>query len=426
MNHWFLKLRLELPALFLGAAVALLIPGGASGQYFGGTLRVVNNSPEPLNVTVDGRLLGVAGPQRTSLFGNVGTGYKSITLATFQGQVRSVGRFFLPFGGTTTWTVGGVVYAPAPPAHPPGDYHPPHEHPHRHPHAVSTHHHHDHRHPHPTGLYHHHPYTTATVYGGTVQVFNRFPVPARIFIGSRGYGVVWPARSAIYYNVPAGIRTLRAVHHSLPDQVLAEQNVNVVAGSRAYVNLVPQFGVIRLVNSRAEPVEVSIDNAPPILLQPSQSFDVPSVLPGTRTLLARVAGQEIQTAQVPIYPGQVYTWSIRPSVGTIRVVSRSPEPLNLILDGAPMGPLAPMQERYLTDLQAGGHKLVATDASGQPRNTADMTVGAGETRMWVIEPAGPPHEPHPHPHPHPHASSPHHHHDHPHPHAPAGDHHHPY
>jgi len=110
----------------------------------------------------------------------------------------------------------------------------------------------------------------------------------------------------------------------------------------------------------------------------------------------------------------------------VRVVNRTPEVLNVLVDGAARGTVAPGQEMFLPQIPAGVRKLLAMNGDGQVRGSMDLTLGPGETRMWTVESGIPGHEDHPHPHAHPHAPSPHHHHDHPHPHNPGLDHHHPF
>jgi hypothetical protein len=374
---WLLGLvRLALVLGMVGAVSGITAQSAA--QTYAGTLRVTNNTAETLNVNVDGQMIGLVTPGQIGIFNYVPAGYKSIVLTNQLGQVRSNGRFFLAINGTYTWTVGASAYAIAPV-------------------AVPT---------------------------GSLQVYNRFLVPANIFLGQRPRGTIFPGQTAVFYNLRVGTRVLRAT--SLEGAELYQQVVNIVPGSRTYVNLTPQVGFIRVVNSRPEPVEILLDGAPvPFLLQPGRTASIPNVRPGTRNLVARVGGMEVQAVLAPVYAGQTYTWYVRAPTGAIRVVNRTAEVLTLNMDGNLQGTIGPGQERILPDVPVGIHKLFATDSQGMMRSPVDLQVAQGETRLWSLD-LEPPHEAHPHPHAHPHARSPHHHHDHPHPHPSGFDHHHPY
>jgi hypothetical protein len=366
----------------VGLLLCLAVPSVGSAQIFGGTIRIANNSPEQLNVNVDGAVLGVALPGQIAQFANIPAGYKSILLTNTVGQLRSSGRFFLGANSFYTWTVSAPVVAV--------------------------------------------PVVTPIFVGGTVQVLNRFLMPANIVIGGRFYGTVFPGQTAAYYNVPGGGTVLTAVNQALPTQEIFRQVLTIVPGATQYVNLIPQVGVVRVANSRPEPVEILIDGAGSVLVQPGQTIDLPNIAVGGRNLIARVAGQVVQSVVANIFPGQYYTFYVRTTFGTIRVINRGIEVLTLTLNGASQGAIVPQQDRFLPNIPMGTHKLLAIGPEGGVRNSIDIVLNPGETRMWVIESAGPPHEPHTHMHAHPHAFSPHHHHEHMHPHMPGFDHHHPY
>jgi hypothetical protein len=370
-------------ALLLGLWVSFSgLAAQSFAQVYGGMLRVTNNTAENLNVLVDGQMLGQVAPGQTAVFNHVPAGYKGIVLTNPFGQVRSNGRFFLPINGSYTWTVGASAYAIGPA-----------------------------------------PLVPVEIPRGSLQIYNRFLVPANIFIGERPRGTILPGQTAVYYNLRVGTRVLRAL--TLEGMELYQQTVNIVPGSRTYVNLTPQVGFIRVVNSRPEPLEILLDGAPvPFLLQPGRVARIPNVRPGTRSLIARVGGVEVQRTMAPVYAGQTYTWYVRAPSGNIRVVNQTGEILVLNVDGNPQGTIGPGQERILPDLPAGLHKLFATDSRGTMRNPTDLLLGQGETRLWLLD-TSPGHEAHPHDHPHPHPPGQHHHHPHLHPHAAGLDHHHP-
>jgi hypothetical protein len=374
--------------LLPASIVAQYPPGFVGAPGYAGTVRVTNRSAEVLTVVLDGRPMGLAPPGVTTAVENVPAGFKTLALMNPQGIVRSTGRFFLRIGGFYNW----IVTAPRPAA-------------------------------------------TATVtYGsvgprlyhvGEVQVLNRYGVPVGVWIGGKYYGVVQPGLTSVFYNIPVAQYELVARSAHPPYQELVRQVISVSMGVRQYVNVMPEGGTLRAVNTRSEPVELLVDGGGTVLVSPGQTVLIPNVPPGTRRISARVGGQEVDSVMAPIYPGLTYTWLLSASAGGVRVVNRTPEVLNVLVDGAARGTVAPGQEMFLPQIPAGVRKLLAMNGDGQVRGSMDLTLGPGETRMWTVESGIPGHEDHPHPHAHPHAPSPHHHHDHPHPHNPGLDHHHP-
>ena len=355
--------------LALTFAAGIGVPGVASAQYvtvynpgysvgyiappvtFVGTLQIQNNSGEPLQVVVDGLMIGMSQPGAMN-FPNLTAGHKVIQLQNLYGVVRSVGRFFLSAGGYHVWSVApaAISYTPTVQLYTP---------------QVTT-------------------YNVMSM--GSVQVENRMGTPVNIFVGGRMVGGLQTGQTGVYYSIPTGTAEVIAYNQLVSGQEVSRQTVNVVPGVRQYVNLLPQLGTVRVVNSRAEPVQLTVDNAQHTWVQPGQSFDLPNVAAGPRTLSAVVNGQVVQTGTATVYPGQVYAWYVRAAMGNIRVINRGFEPMTLMMNGVNQGAVAPQQERYFANLDSGRRSLQAMTSSGFPKSATDMDLTPGETRLWVIQP----------------------------------------
>ena len=312
-----------------------------------GTLQVDNNSGEPLNVYVDNRLLGTA-QLGVNAFGNVFAGRHVIQLTNAQGVVRSLGRFFLPMGGLHSWTVASPQL------------------------MVQT-----------VNVFQ----QVNPMAFGAVQVENRLPFAINVLIGGRRYGTLAPTQTAVYYSVPPGMQQVTAYNLYAGGQEAARQTINVMPGARQYVNILPPFGTVRVINARGEPIQVTIDGQLPTWVQPGQTIDVPNVAPGNRSLNALVNGVGVQDGAALVYSGQVYAWYVRAATATIRVVNRLFEAVNLSINGVAVGSILPGQERYLMNLATDSpRRLIATDMNGLMKSAADLPLMAGETRLWVVNP----------------------------------------
>jgi hypothetical protein len=317
-----------------------------------GTVQVLNQGGEMLTVLIDGQQVGTAG-SGLSTFANVPAGYKVIQLQNTFGVVRSVGRFFLAANGAHTWTVAPpqimiptvTVYTQAP--------------------IIAT---------------------VNVMQTGAVHVENRLPTSVNVFIAGRMFGSLHSGQTAVYYNVPTGGQTVIAYNQYAAGQEVARQNVFVQPGTRQYVNLLPQFGVVRVINSRADAVQITVDNGQHTWVQPGQTIDIPNVALGVRAIAAVANGQVAQNTSATIYAGQVFTWYVRAATGTIRVVNRLFEPVNLSINGVQQGLIHPQQERFFLNLEVGRRNLVATDFRGMTRAASDLELSPGESRLWVIHP----------------------------------------
>lgn len=316
-----------------------------------GTLQIQNNSGEPLQVLVDGFMVGMSQPGVMN-FPNITAGHKVIQLQNMYGAVRSVGRFFMAAGGFHAWSVAppAISYTPT------------------------------------VQLYTPQVTTINVMAMGAVQVENRMGTPVNVVIGGRMMGGVQAGQTAVYHSIPTGTAEIIAYNQLVAGQEVARQTVNVVPGVRQYVNLLPQLGAIRVINSRPEPVQITVDNAQHTWVQPGQSFDLRNVSAGARTLSAVVNGQVVQTTAATVYPGQVYSWFVRASMGNIRVVNRGFEPVTLVINGVNQGTILPQQERFFANLEAGRRSLQAMAMAGFMKSSLDLDLTPGETRLWVIQP----------------------------------------
>jgi hypothetical protein len=317
-----------------------VVPGG------GAALIVANPGVEPLSVVVDGRLLGVAAPAQATVFSNVFPGHRAVVLTNPYGQMRSSSRVFIPIGGAYTYSVqGGPAF---------------------------------------------HPQYGAMLGQGEVQVHNRFQVPVTVFIAGRHYGVVFPGQTAIYYNLPAGPAHFMASNRDLPAQILMSQQIQVIARSRIPVQISPAGGFLRLVNSRNEWVDVSVDGRPDQRLGPNSSTLVAGVEVGHRELTAHAGGREIQKTRAPIYQGQTYTWYVRAPSGSLRIVNRTGEWITLRIDGKPRGRVQPMRQHFVSNLPLGQRNLLALRPNGLVLNSQQIDMGEGQIRVWMLHPPRPP------------------------------------
>jgi hypothetical protein len=221
--------RVAAVAASLALALALISPAGA--QYFGaGTLRIVNRGPEPLHVVVNGLELGMALPGATTSFTNIIPGYKLLTLENPQRIIRSSGRFLLRPRGSYTWTVHPVsppsMIAPAPvpsgaPVPPPAVYPGVAMPPVALPVAAIA--------PPPGSLGH----------VGALYVRNRFPVPARVWIGRHFCGRVHGGNMILCPNVPLGMHPVVAQTDHPPYSEIFRATAEVAMGAKVRIDLVP-------------------------------------------------------------------------------------------------------------------------------------------------------------------------------------------
>ena len=341
--------RRAVPACLALCLAATAASAAAEAPRFSGTLQIINSSKERLRVHVDGLFLGHAAPAWSASFTSVAGGQRALLLTTESGTVRATAPVFVPGGGMFTWSVPANT-APPPVAaivYPPGT-------------------------------------ADAMAATASLQVQNRHNEPVQVVVAGKLLGLLQAGETAVYTNITPGLQIFQAKQATGGE--LKRQDLELTAGARQYVNLLPPAGILRLANTRPDAVEVFVDNAQSFPLAPGASMEIPNVLPGQRTLSARVGGTEQAQTTVTVYPGQVASWVVRAVTGTIRVVNRMPEPILLSVDGAPQpNPLLPGRERYITGVPAGVHKLAASSGGGELRNARDLSLTAGETRLWLLE-----------------------------------------
>lgn len=400
--------------LAVGAvAILILDPTPSIALDYTGAIRVFNSTPELLTIRIDGQIVGSVNPSAPGVFLRVIPGPRSANATNDAGEVRAQTVLQVIPQAWATWTISlpqGVVPSatasppeettPPPPGMPnqpsvhsqvahtlEGGSHAVHLHSHMHPHGPSHHHHHDHAHPHLPGASHHHPYTFAAMQGGHLDVRNRHREDLAIQIGSRSLGILQGQNRRVYFNLDVGQHSLTASAPSSPDQPVFTQDVEIQAGGTSIVEIRPAVGWLRLVNFRAEAIEVELDEGRVERVEPSSTRDGIALTAGERDLVARVpgGGPTRQSQRVVILAGRTTSWFVRATTGSLRVLNRTGEALSLTIDARIVAVLQPAEERFLTNIAAGSHVLQALAGNGQVRFMMPLSIGVNETRTWVLQ-----------------------------------------
>lgn len=314
---------------WLGAALAVAVTVGLAPSTAGAqTFRVDNRTGESVRVLIDGRSLGVVPQRSISSFG-VAPGRRSFLLVNLYGGARARGAFALGPRGSYTYT---LLPRPTPRA----------------PTAIATVSYRSLAPSVPTSV------LAPSYLAGSVQVRNHYPFPTLVWVGRVPCGRIQPGQISVCPNVRAGPHSVVAHDERVAGQELARQTVTVAPGLRQHIDLMPP----------AAPAPILMTGAAPAMMTAAVAPEAPVVM-------------------APVAAPVVAPVAFLASTGALRIVNRWNEVLTLTLNGEPAGQVFAGQERYLPNVPAGTHQLVATTASGLLRSAGALAVRPGETGTWV-------------------------------------------
>lgn len=183
----------------------------------------------------------------------------------------------------------------------------------------------------------------------SVQVRHHFPEPVHIWLAKRYCGRAFPGRAVLCNRVPRGTRMLVAKSTLPPYRLLTRRPVDV--GKVRFLSLAPPPG------------------AAPVLAMPVAVAPVPAAPP------------------VAQYPSAMMPVAVAPAPGTLRVINRGAEMLNLVVSGQPQGSIAPGAVRDL-GVAPGPVHVVATNGAGQLRGDARLFIHSGRVQVWQLNYGG--------------------------------------
>jgi hypothetical protein len=171
---------------------------------------------------------------------------------------------------------------------------------------------------------------------GAVVVWNRSGEPLRLALDGEPLGVLAPDRDLSLADVRAGRHVVQA-EGRVSGAALRWPFVLQPEG-RARWEVGPQLATVRVDNRTDEPLEVSVDGTVWGRVEPGAVLSLARVTPGPHAFAARAVktGVRYGTA-LDVDVAKVAVWQVLPAEGTVLVTSARPAPMEVRLDGQPIG-----------------------------------------------------------------------------------------
>lgn len=327
----------RVPLTFSILTLALLAAGVAQARNaLDGRLRVVNERPSPIQVSIDGDRLTHLGPGEDRTFRDVPNGVRLLRVHGAAGRHEETERVQVPAGGLAV-------------------------------HRVEAR------------------FAQATIY-------NDSGVRMRLVLDGRHLGVARPGESLESWPLPAGVYTLEAkpADRAYLDGPILTQRVGVRPGERARVAVGAWFGRLEVHNPFAYAANLFVDGQRIDTLRPGETRMIARQVPGAHRMVLRRHGRVLAADTVKVAPGESAFWRpIDRNRGDLRVSNRTGTRVEVLVDGRSMGRLGRGESRLFADIEAGVH-VVTLMKGGRVVEQQRIRVAAHDVAEMVAYRPAPP------------------------------------
>lgn len=216
-----------------------------------------------------------------------------------------------------------------------------------------------------------------------LQVVNTTYEELALFVDGRPYGIVVPGESRLFGRIPAGTHTVssfgkRTGRHYEVAMTFHEDEV-------ARWTVESQRTVARIHNRRNETAVVFVDGKPQIEVLPKSVGEF-FVEAGPRHI--DIHGQvslESKSTLLTVTPDQSYDFEFTELTSKVVVKNETDMPVQVQLDGHPVGQLAPNEKLELGKVEAGPISLEASGAKDDTKRwLRRIVLRNGQEEVWTI------------------------------------------
>jgi hypothetical protein len=162
-----------------------------------------------------------------------------------------------------------------------------------------------------------------------------------------------------------------------------DRRVEGKPGSEIAVALAPIAMGVMVHNGTSRPVELLLDGTALATVQPGESLVRNGVPPGRHRLEAKAAEEPVDEVTFQLKGGDWYSWRLEEKLGSLQVSNRTPEKVQILLDGAGAGELPAGGSTLFGKLPLRTMTATARSESGR-LHALTFTSRPGGKVEWVI------------------------------------------
>lgn len=227
---------------------------------------------------------------------------------------------------------------------------------------------------------------------GVVVIHNGTPDQLDVRLDGALVGSVRPGATIRTGPVVAGRH--RMVAEDPRSGVAYTEDVEVPAGFEARWSIRAGYGVVEVENLGPAGVVVEMDGRELGRVAGGGRERFGSVPAGMRHLVARRAdGRVLREETVLVAVRGTVRWTIAPVApppaprrASLEVFNRAPEPVEVRLDGEPLGRVKAGERKRFGRLRAGPARVSAVTRAGQPVARAELHLRPGQLAVWEVVP----------------------------------------
>lgn len=221
---------------------------------------------------------------------------------------------------------------------------------------------------------------------GAVVVYNRSGEPLRLSLDGEPIGTLAPNDDIVLDAVRAGRHTVQG-QGALSGAALRWPFV-LAADARARWEVGPQFAQVRVDNRTDEALSIAVDGQVWGRAEPGGLLQLARLAPGVRAFEARGERTGIRYgSEMHVQVARVAVWQVLPAEGTLVVTTSRPDPMEVSIDGTPIGTTTGPGDPVTGRAAAGGRLVEARALTpGGTDFRAPQRVGPDRTSEVHIPP----------------------------------------
>jgi len=146
-------------------------------------------------------------------------------------------------------------------------------------------------------------------------------------------------------------------------------------GGQAFARHSPLDGKLQVTNQRSEGGRIFIDGEFKVFVPAGSSRQIANVPNGVRLVEFKVRDRETSTKQISVAVQRTARMTVKPMLGSARILNDSGLPMRLKVDGVKMGRINPNTVRLLSGLTPGEHRIVMRPVRGALDTTSGVVSG---------------------------------------------------
>ncbi len=164
-----------------------------------------------------------------------------------------------------------------------------------------------------------------------------------------------------------------------------DKQVSGTPGSEVAIALAPVSMGVTVHNATTRSIQLLLDGSSLAEVPPGETLVRNGVPPGRHRLEARSGEERFDEVAFQLRGGDWFSWPLEEKLGSLLVRNRTPEELEILLDGAGAGKLPPGSNSLLERLPVRTLTATARGLSGR-LHALTFSSKAGSKVEWVIEP----------------------------------------